>query len=432
MILFHVRFIDRYLLAGLDSTTSDEVIQSVKRLSDQGRTVLLSIHQPSPKCFALFDTLLLLSGGEVCYSGPASAAVKYFASSPFQFPYDNSMSPGDFVVSIAGGSMIDARGNKPMGRAVAAYFTCTDEAIAAAQAITDINSRMPEDASSSFQLFNSYPTPRWYQYYVLLTRYVTFTARNLRPVRIGFLRHVVIGLLYGVVYFKMKTDSGDDTTTDADVYNMRFSLTFFSILFITLVQQQTIPIYFNDKVMLECESRRAKAYSVYPFWVASWSVYLPQLLGNTVTFGTLVYFLAAYRSGPEYFFIYLVAINLAAICGFIICQLTAALSPTPQTAMSVYPVVVFTVTSVSGYFIYLDDLPLYLRWANTLSPIRWALQAMVVNEFEDNSDLPLSEEYLHLYSIDNVSKRLSMSYLALLAAVLLGVLIAVLKFNNLR
>lgn len=394
---------------------------------------MLSIHQPSPKCFAMFDTLLLLSSGEVCYFGPASAAVSYFRNSPFQFPCDDDMNPGDFVVSIAGGSMPDARGNKPMGRAVAAYFTCTDEAIAAKKRIEEINSTFGPEVKSKFTLFGSYPTPRWFQYYILTKRYITFTLRNRRPVRIGFLRHVLIGLLYGVVYFKMQDDSGNNSTGNGDAYNMRFSLSFFSILFITLVQQQTIPIYFNDKVMLESESRRAKAYSVYPFWVSSWTIYFPQLIGNTVTFGTLVYFLAAYRPGAKYFLRYLVPLNLAAICGFFVCQLTAALSPSPQTAMSVYPVVVFTITSVSGYFLYLDDLPLYIRpWAPLISPVRWALQSIIGNELSDNPELLNGDEYLATYNMDGASHALATSYLFLLCAALLAILIAVLKFNNLR
>ena len=71
--------------AGLDSATSDEVVGSVRRLCDQNRTVILSIHQPSPATFESFDLLLLLSAGRVCYFGPAGKAVKFFTESPFKF-----------------------------------------------------------------------------------------------------------------------------------------------------------------------------------------------------------------------------------------------------------------------------------------------------------------------------------------------------------
>lgn len=57
----------------------------MRKLCDQDRTVLLSIHQPSPVTYELFDLLLLLSAGRVCYFGPANNAVSFFVDSPFKF-----------------------------------------------------------------------------------------------------------------------------------------------------------------------------------------------------------------------------------------------------------------------------------------------------------------------------------------------------------
>lgn len=61
---------------GLDSAASFFVIQSIKNLARDGRTVISSIHQPSSEVFALFDDLFLLSGGEAVYFGEAKMAVK--------------------------------------------------------------------------------------------------------------------------------------------------------------------------------------------------------------------------------------------------------------------------------------------------------------------------------------------------------------------
>ena len=40
----------------------------------------MSIHQPRYSIFKLFDSVTLLSRGEVVYSGPARAVVPYFSS----------------------------------------------------------------------------------------------------------------------------------------------------------------------------------------------------------------------------------------------------------------------------------------------------------------------------------------------------------------
>jgi ABC-type multidrug transport system ATPase subunit len=41
--------------------------------------VVASIHQPSTTTFELFDKLMLLSRGKVCYNGPVRKVKDYFA-----------------------------------------------------------------------------------------------------------------------------------------------------------------------------------------------------------------------------------------------------------------------------------------------------------------------------------------------------------------
>ena len=50
---------------GLDAYSSLLLVRSLRTLADSGRTVLCTIHQPRPDIFSLFDTLLLMSAGEV-------------------------------------------------------------------------------------------------------------------------------------------------------------------------------------------------------------------------------------------------------------------------------------------------------------------------------------------------------------------------------
>ncbi|EPS59881.1 hypothetical protein M569_14924, partial [Genlisea aurea] len=72
--------------SGLDSASAFFVIQSIKNIARDGRTVISSIHQPSSEVFALFDDLYLLSGGETVYFGEAKMATKFFAEAGFPCP----------------------------------------------------------------------------------------------------------------------------------------------------------------------------------------------------------------------------------------------------------------------------------------------------------------------------------------------------------
>ena len=52
----------------------------VFRISRHGRVIIMSIHQPRYSIFKLFDSVTLLSRGELVYSGPARTVVPYFTS----------------------------------------------------------------------------------------------------------------------------------------------------------------------------------------------------------------------------------------------------------------------------------------------------------------------------------------------------------------
>jgi ABC-type multidrug transport system ATPase subunit len=60
--------------------------------------VIASIHQPSTATFALFDKLLLLSGGRTAYNGPVDGVRDYFASIGFEMPYYTN--PAEFIMEI--------------------------------------------------------------------------------------------------------------------------------------------------------------------------------------------------------------------------------------------------------------------------------------------------------------------------------------------
>lgn len=62
--------------SGLDSASAFFVVHTLRYIALEGRTVISSIHQPSSEVFALFDDLVLLSGGQTVYSGQANMALE--------------------------------------------------------------------------------------------------------------------------------------------------------------------------------------------------------------------------------------------------------------------------------------------------------------------------------------------------------------------
>lgn len=86
------------------------LMMTFREMVNQDKTVVASVHQPSPSSFKLFDSILLLSKGRVVYHGVANGATKFFIQSPYNFDFSAYVNnPGDFLVDISAGQIEDVK-----------------------------------------------------------------------------------------------------------------------------------------------------------------------------------------------------------------------------------------------------------------------------------------------------------------------------------
>jgi ATP-binding cassette, subfamily G (WHITE), eye pigment precursor transporter len=64
--------------SGMDSLTSYIIVNELKALANQGKTVFLTIHQPNNEIFDLFNRLVLMVEGRIIYQGRPELALNYF------------------------------------------------------------------------------------------------------------------------------------------------------------------------------------------------------------------------------------------------------------------------------------------------------------------------------------------------------------------
>eukprot|EP00250_Pteridium_aquilinum_P007828 c17471_g1_i1 orf=114-2393(+) len=89
--------------SGLDSTTAMRLLRVLHKNAKVGRTIIMTIHQPSSRLFHMFDKLLLLSEGHPIYFGKGKDAMEYFAS--LHFSPQLAMNPADFLLDLATGNV---------------------------------------------------------------------------------------------------------------------------------------------------------------------------------------------------------------------------------------------------------------------------------------------------------------------------------------
>ncbi|KAK3843317.1 MAG: P-loop containing nucleoside triphosphate hydrolase protein [Linnemannia gamsii] len=83
--------------SGLDALTALSVIQTLKKITVSGRTVVCTIHQPRVDIWDEFDdVLLLVNGGRLAYAGRANQVMDHFERAGYPLPpYTN---PPDFII----------------------------------------------------------------------------------------------------------------------------------------------------------------------------------------------------------------------------------------------------------------------------------------------------------------------------------------------
>lgn len=90
--------------SGLDSTTAQRIVSTLWELANGGRTVVMTIHQPSSRLFYMFHKVLLLSEGNSLYYGKGAEAMDYFSS--IGFAPTVAMNPADFLLDLANGMLL--------------------------------------------------------------------------------------------------------------------------------------------------------------------------------------------------------------------------------------------------------------------------------------------------------------------------------------
>lgn len=85
--------------SGLDSFMADTVLQVLKKLAVKGKTIVVTIHQPSSELYALFDKLMLMAEGRVAFLGSPAEATTFFDDS-LNTPCPTNYNPADFYVQL--------------------------------------------------------------------------------------------------------------------------------------------------------------------------------------------------------------------------------------------------------------------------------------------------------------------------------------------
>lgn len=85
---------------GLDSSTTYQIVKALRHSVHilQG-TALISLLQPAPETYDLFDDIILISDGQIVYQGPRENVLEFFESMGFKCPERKGVA--DFLQEVS-------------------------------------------------------------------------------------------------------------------------------------------------------------------------------------------------------------------------------------------------------------------------------------------------------------------------------------------
>ncbi|GBP74157.1 ATP-binding cassette sub-family G member 1 [Eumeta japonica] len=84
--------------SGLDTVTAAQCVVLLKQLARQGRTVVVTVHQPAASLLEIFDQVYVIAEGRCIYQGDTSAMVPFLDSVGFPCPLQYN--PADFIIEL--------------------------------------------------------------------------------------------------------------------------------------------------------------------------------------------------------------------------------------------------------------------------------------------------------------------------------------------
>eukprot|EP00228_Micromonas_bravo_P007625 CAMPEP_0203013280 /NCGR_PEP_ID=MMETSP1401-20130829/14956_1 /ASSEMBLY_ACC=CAM_ASM_000894 /TAXON_ID=38833 /ORGANISM="Micromonas pusilla, Strain CCAC1681" /LENGTH=682 /DNA_ID=CAMNT_0049754985 /DNA_START=1 /DNA_END=2046 /DNA_ORIENTATION=- len=368
--------------SGLDAFQALNVMTTLKHLArDKGRTVVASVHQPRSSIYALVDQLVLLSGGRLMYAGDGgSKCSAHFASLGAPVPTD--FNPADhFLDAISVDFRSPTLEQETRARIETLYegFHRRDASRASTTSALAVSSETKPLSGLGRPEREDGPASRarsqfWVPFKLLLFRTWREQTRDVATLTVKYVMNTFFCLLFGVVYLRMKRDQISIQDRTGILFFQAMNQAFGSAIGISKIIPQQLKVVSRE--------RAARMYTPLPYFLSTFLVTLPLELFPGIIYGTVLYFMTALREGVTHYLVYIGVMLLENFAGIGLGMCLSASFNSVEMAPQLAPAFVILFLMFSGFFLNESNVPVFLIWLRELSFIRYAFQALCVNEFK--------------------------------------------------
>ncbi|POM70838.1 ABC Superfamily, partial [Phytophthora palmivora] len=362
---------------GLDSAATFDIITTQRSIAKKFRkTVVISLLQPSPEVFALFDDVMILNAGHLMYHGPCEEALGYFEGLGFQCPPSRDVA--DFLLDLGTNKQYQYEVKLDRGSVIPRSPSDFAEAFQRSSIYNHmlkelgdpVEPSLVDDMKTHMLAQPEFSRGFWRSTSLLMKRQLTITKRETTALIGRLIMNTTIALLCSTVYYQFDL-------TDAQV---AMGIMFEAILNLSIGQAAQVPTVMAAREVFY-KQRGANLFRTASYVLSSFANQAPPVILESVIFGTIVYWMCGFVSSFWSFLIFLIVLCLTNLALAAFFFFLASASPNLNVASPISSVAVLYVCVFAGYTITKDQIPDYLIWLYWGNPIAWGIRALAVSQY---------------------------------------------------
>ncbi|CAF0966239.1 unnamed protein product [Rotaria sordida] len=371
--------------SGLDGSMAFTICDAMRKLCNQGKTIVCTIHQPSSEIFQLFDTLYLLAEGRVAYFGERKNAQTFFSGLGFNAPDNYNLS--DFYIQTL--AILSFNRENSLERV---KYICDEyeksplyaEHIAEVQPYHTIDDDQSASSSRLFSRSPKYKTNFFTQLRWLLWRSSIDAFKNPFEFRLRFILSIVISILFGLLFLRLQYDQQAFQNISSVIYLLIINMSFLTV--------QHGSNSYNRQLSLFFKEHDDGIYRTIPYYVSRFVLELPVIGISVFVSGTIVYWMAnLYNNARTYFILQ----GILILCGLVATSvggLIGVSTPSPDAAAAFVVPIVIPLLVFGGLFVNIKTIPNWLIWIKYLSWMYYSNEMALINQWKDVQSLECNQK----------------------------------------
>ncbi|XP_010658728.1 pleiotropic drug resistance protein 2 [Vitis vinifera] len=367
---------------GLDSSTTFQVVKFMRQMVHiMEVTMIISLLQPAPETYDLFDGIILLCEGQIVYQGPRENILEFFESIGFKCPERKGVA--DFLQEVTSRKDQEQywfRKNEPYRYISVPEFVQHFNSFHIGQKLSD-DFGIPYDRSRTHPaalVTEKYGISNWELFKACFAREWLLMKRNSFIYIFKTTQITIMSVIAMTVFFRTEMKHGQ----------LQDGVKFYGALFYSLINVMfnglaelaltifRLPVFFKQRDFL--------FYPAWAFALPIWVLRIPLSLMESGIWIILTYYTIGYAPAASRFFRQLLAFFVVHQMALSLFRFIAALGRTLIVANTLATFTLLLVSVLGGFVVSKDDIKPWMIWGYYASPMMYGQNALVINEFLDD------------------------------------------------